>query len=53
MKNGEIGEKFKQAMKNNKAKEKAFLKQVEADALADANAEAASIAAGERAYKHE
>ena len=53
LKNGEIGEKFKQAMKNNKAKEKAFLKQVEADALADANAEAASIAAGERAYKHE
>ena len=53
LKNGEIGEKFKQAVKNNKAKEKAFLKQVEAEALADAEAEARSIAAGERAYKHE
>lgn len=49
----ETGKKFKQAMKNNKAKERAFYKQVEDDALAEAEAEAADALAEERAYKHE
>lgn len=40
-------------MKNNRAKERAFYKQVEDDALAEAEAEAADALAEERAYKHE